>query len=117
MQRYALSNRQWKLIENLLPKNGNRGNQWKDHRSVINGMLWILRSGSPWRDLPENFGPWKTVYERFRHWTQSGLWEKVLDSLQAQQHENRKIDWRFFCIDGSVVRAHKAAAGAGKKTP
>ena len=113
--RFSLSDQQWLLIEGFLPSNGNRGNQWKDHRTIINGVLWILGTGAPWRDLPLNYGPWKTVYERFRLWSHSGVWDKILTNLQAIRNRKGKIDWRLFCIDGSVVRAHKAAAGAKKK--
>jgi transposase len=115
MQRYALTNRQWKLIVPLLPGNGKRGKQWKDHRLIINGILWILKTGAPWRDLPLEFGPWKTVYERFRLWSRNGLWDKALAILRAKKNREGKIDWRLFCVDGTVIRAHKASAGAGKK--
>lgn len=98
-----------------MPATGGRGQPWKDHRTVVNGMLWILSTGSAWRDLPAEFGNWKTVYERFRRWTREGLWDRILEHLQVQRDENGEIDWELFCIDGSVIRAHKAAAGGGKK--
>lgn len=82
---------------------------------MIDGILWICATGAPWRDLPERFGPWKTVYERFRLWSQNGLWDRILERLKAKKHASGEIDWELFCIDGSVVRAHKAAAGARKK--
>lgn len=113
--RYALSDRQWRLIKDHFPVNGRRGNQWKDHRTIVNGILWILRTGAPWRDLPDQFGSWKTVYDRFRRWAQNGFWDELLSHLQALKNRKGKIDWRLFCIDGSVVRAHKASAGASKK--
>jgi transposase len=81
----------------------------------MNGILWILATGSPWRDLPREFGKWKTVYERFRLWSQSGFWDRILEKLQARRNAQGGIDWDLFCIDGSMVRAHKAAAGAAKK--
>lgn len=113
--RYALTDRQWKQIEHLLPENGHRGNQWKDHRTMINGILWILRTGAPWRDLPKEFGPWKTVYERFRLWSRDGFWDTLLSDLKVKKNRKGKINWRLFCIDGTVIRAHKASAGAEKK--
>lgn len=94
----------------LLPPNGNRGGQWKGHRPLLNGIPWVLATGAPWRDLPERFGPWPTVYSRFRLWTRSGLWEQVLPHLQAQRQADGRIDGGRFFIDGSVARAHKAGA-------
>jgi transposase len=114
-KRHALSDGQWQKIEWHFPSNGKRGGQWKDHRLMVDGILWILATGAPWRDLPERFGPWKTVYDRFWKWNRSGFWQQILESLQVQFHANGQIDWDLFCIDGSVVRAHKAAAGARKK--
>ena len=68
MRRDELSQEQWELLEALLPKNGNPGGQWKDHRPILNGIFWILRTGAPWRDVPERYGPWHTVYDRFQRW-------------------------------------------------
>lgn len=115
MQRYALYDDQWDQIEDMFPENGQRGGQWKDHRLMVDGCLWILHNGGPWRDLPKRFGPWQTVYARFRQWSRDGTWDEILDRLKARKDEGGEIDWELFCIDGSVVRAHKAAAGARKK--
>jgi transposase len=115
VKRHSLSDEQFEQIKDLLPKNGKRGGQWKDHRLMIDGMLWICATGAPWRDLPERFGVWQTVYGRFRVWCRTGLWDKILDRLKAKKQAAGEIDWELFCIDGSVVRAHKAAAGARKK--
>jgi len=117
MRRHELSNQQWQQISHLFPQNGQRGGQWKDHRLLLNGILWILATGSAWRDLPERFGPWETVYDRFRKWSRNGLWQRLLEHLQVQRQADGRIDWDLFFIDGSVVRAHKAAAGARKKNP
>lgn len=114
-RRHSLSDEQWKQIEDLFPENGKRGGQWKDHRLIVDGILWILATGAPWRDLPARFGPWQTVYDRFRKWTQSGFWDRILARLQKQRQADGEIDWELLCIDGSVVRAHKSAAGARKK--
>lgn len=113
--RYALTDRQWEQIRDLFPHNGKRGGQWKDHRLMMDGILWTLGSGAPWRDLPADFGPWKTVYDRFWRWSRNGFWDQLLEQLQARHQADGKIDWRLFCIDGSVVRAHKSASGARKK--
>lgn len=115
MRRHVLTDHQWNLIADLFPSNGQPGGQWKDHRPMVEGILWILATGSPWRDLPQRFGPWETVYDRFRRWTREGLWDKILKRLQAKRHADGEIDWELFCIDGTVVRAHKSAAGARKK--
>lgn len=115
MHRHALSDAQWERIKDMLPTNGHRGRQWKDHRRVIDGTLWILNTGAPWRDLPERFGAWKTVYERFRMWCRTGFWDRLLERLLAEANAAGGISWELFFIDGSVVRAHKAAAGAKKK--
>ena|SRR6516162_501816 len=115
MRRHELSDHQWEQIAHLFPANGKPGGQWKDHRLMLHGILWILATGAGWRDLPERFGPWETVYGRFRLWSRNGLWEQLLQHLHVQRQANGQIDWNLFFIDGSVVRAHKAAAGARKK--
>jgi transposase len=114
-RRHALNDEQWAILQPLLPGNNRRGHPYKDHRLVIDGLLWILHTGAPWRDLPEDFGPWSTVFGRFNRWRQSGRWDDFLTALHAQADAAGGIDWEMFCVDGSVVRAHKAAAGAGKK--
>src|ERR1700732_1562734 len=116
-RRHELSDAQWQRIHDQFPTNGKRGGQWKDHRLLLNGILWTQATGAPWRDLPERFGPWQTVYDRFRRWTRQGFWERLLERLQVQRPAHGRIDWDLFFIDGSVVRAHKAAAGAKKKSP
>lgn len=82
---------------------------------MMDGILWVLGTGAPWRDLPGRFGPCKTVYDRFWRWSRSGFWDQLLERLQARRHADGQIDWELFCVDGSVVRAHKSAAGARKK--
>jgi transposase len=112
---YRLSDDQWQQIKNLLPTNGRRGGQWKDHRAMIDAILWALSDGGRWRNLPAEFGPWQSVYDRFRKWCRDGTWDALLDALRARLHESGRIDFRLFAIDGSVVRAHQSAAGAPKK--
>lgn len=114
-RRHALSDDQWALLQPLLPDNHRRGHPYKDHRLVLDGILWILHTGAPWRDLPGDYGPWSTVFGRFNRWRRCGLWDQVLTALHAKADEQGGIDWDLFCIDASVVRAHKAAAGAEKK--
>jgi transposase len=113
MRRHAVTDDQWKKIEDLFPANGKRGGQWKDHRLMLDGMLWILKTGSPWRDLPERFGSCKTVYDRFSRWTRQGLWGQILDRLDL---DPTGLDWTLVCIDGTLIRAHRHAAGASKNS-
>jgi transposase len=113
---YQLSDKQWQQIEDLLPSNGNRGGQWNDHRLIIDGILWVLSDGGRWRNLPERFGPWQTAYDRFRKWCRNGLWERILRRLQGRKMQEDEIDWSLFAIDGTMIRAHQSAAGAGEKS-
>ena len=113
---YRLSDAQWEQIEDLLPANGKRGGQWKDHRAMIDAILWALSDGGRWRNLPAEFGPWQSAYDRFRRWTRRGLWDRILLRLQARKMRRGEIDWSLFAIGGTVVRAHQSAAGAPKKT-
>lgn len=112
---YRLSDAQWAQLKGLLPANGRRGGQWKDHRLMIDGILWALADGGRWRNLPAEFGPWQSVYDRFRKWCRTGLWDRILRHLQARKMNDGTIDFSLFCIDGSAVRAHQSAAGAPKK--
>ncbi len=81
---------------------------------MADAMFWILSTGVAWRDLPERFGPWQTVYHRFNTYRADGTLDKILARLQVKLDENGLIDWELFCVDGSSVRAHRAAAGAKK---
>jgi len=82
---------------------------------MLDGIMWILRTGAPWRDLPERFGPYQTVYDYYGNWRESGVFDRVLEALQVRLDREGKIDWDLWCIDGSHVRAARCAAGAGKK--
>jgi transposase len=81
---------------------------------VINAILWRLRTGAPWRDLPERYGPWKTAHERLRTWTRDGTWQKILDEAIVKDDAVAELEW-VLSIDSTVVRAHQHAAGARKK--
>jgi transposase len=82
---------------------------------MLNGILWILRTGAPWRDLPERYGNWKTVYSRFRRWEHSGVWDRILTTLQTDAAHGGTLDDTLVLIDSSSIRAHHHAAGARKK--
>lgn len=114
MARYELADNQWNLLKGLFPTQ-KRGGKWNDHRVTLNGMLWILRSGAPWRDLPERYGKWKSVYHRFNRWRREGLFDRILKALQIRLDKQGKIDWDLWLVDGSNVRASRAAAGGRKK--
>ncbi|SIO43285.1 transposase, IS5 family [Singulisphaera sp. GP187] len=118
MHRYELTDQQWARIEPLLPHrthHGNLGHPFNDHRPILNGILWILHTGAPWRDLPERYGPWETVYYRFNRWRRDGTWIRIVSSLLDELDDRGQIDHDLWCIDGSVIRASRAAAGAKKK--
>lgn len=115
MVRHRLTDEQWALIAKLFPKPASTGRPPSDRRMVVDGIFWILRSGAPWRDLPEEFGPWETVYGLFNGWNASGLWDRILSRLQAAQADAGEIDNNLWCIDGTIVRAHRCAGGGGKK--
>jgi transposase len=117
MARGDLTDQEWQRLEPLLPpqKSAEAGGQYRDHRQVINGILWVLRTGAPWRDLPGRYGPWGTCYSRFRRWSEQGIWESVLEHLQAQEDAAGGLDWREAALDSSTIKAHPHAAGAPKK--
>lgn len=112
--RGELTETAWATLAPLLPDTGTRGQQWRDHRQVINGMLWKLRTGAPWRDLPERYGPWRTVYARFVRWRQDGTWDRLLAHVQTKSDAVGEVEWEV-SVDSSVVRAHQHAAGAPKR--
>ncbi len=115
-RRHELTDDQWQRLALVLPpQRPSTGRPAKDHRTVLNGIVWILRSGAPWRDLPERYGPWKTVYSRFRRWRETGLWDRILLALQADAAHDGTLDGSLTMIDGTSIRAHQQAAGAPKK--
>ncbi|WP_307666359.1 IS5 family transposase [Streptomyces sp. V2I9] len=117
MGRGDLTNREWSLLEPHLPPLGGRGGRWNDHRTVVNGMLFRIRTGVPWRDLPERYGSWKTVYERHRRWSADGTWDRILHSVQADADLAGRVDWSMVGVDSTSCRAHQHAAGARRTRP
>ncbi len=113
MNRRDLSDQQWsRLVSILPPQKPHTGHPNNDHRPMINGMLWINRTGAPWRDLPEPYGKWTTIASRFYRWQRAGIWQGILDCLQSQAHTQHRLDWEIQSVDGTSVRAHQHAAGA-----
>ena len=112
MKSSDLTDAQWGRLRPLLPPQKPRmGRPAKNDRTVLNGILWILRTGSPWRCLPERYGSWKTVSSRFYRWQRAGVRDRVLSSLQRQADANGRLDWSLHFVDSTVVRAHQHAAG------
>lgn len=112
--RGELTDKAWRLIEPLLPENGKRGGRWQDHRKVVNGILWKLRTGAPWRDLPSRYGPWQTCYDRFVRWRRDGTWDRLLSHAQTKSDAVSEVSWEV-SVDSTVARAHQHAAGARRK--
>ena len=115
MARLLLTDDEWKLIADVFPDPAVTGRPRRDPRIVLDGILWVLRTGSPWRDLPEEFGPWQTAWRMFDQWNAEGLFVEILQRLQAEFAAAGAIDSQLWCIDGTTVRAARCAAGGGKK--
>jgi transposase len=118
VRRHELSDAQWARVRPLLPpqRSPRGGAAAKDHRLIVNAILWKLGTGAPWRDLPERYGPWASVYTRFRRWTKAGVWDRLFAAVQRRADAAGEIDWALHLVDGTVVRAHQHAAG-GKGGP
>lgn len=112
--RGELTDAAWAVIAAQLPTNKRRGRPWHDHRRIINGILWRLRTGAPWRDLPERYGPWQTVYDRFVRWQRDGTWDRLLAHVQTRSDAVGEVVWEV-SIDSTSIRAHQHAAGARKR--
>lgn len=115
MARRCLTDDEWGCIADVFPEPADTGRPPRDRRLVMDGILWILRTGSPWRDLPEEFGPWQTVWRLFNQWNADGTLDEILRRLQAAHVDVGEIDEELWCIDGTIVRAARCAAGGGKK--
>ena len=114
--RHAVTDEEWALISPLLPaRTAKTGRPPSDPRLMLNGVLWVLRTGAAWRDVPLRYGPWQTVYTHFRAWRAAGAYDCILAALHIRLDREGRIDWDLWCLDGSSVRASRAAAGAAKK--
>lgn len=110
MRRHELTDEQFKKIENMLPgREGYVDATAQDNRIFINGVLWIFKTGAPWRDFPERYGHWKNVHRRFSRWSKAGMFDKIFRVL------SENADMEFLLMDGTIVKAHQHAAGAKKK--
>lgn len=109
MRRFELSDEQWERLEGLLPgRPGSSGRRGQDNRLFLDAVLWMARTGAPWRDLPERFGPWNSVFQRFNRWAKKGVWQTVFAALQDP-------DLEWVMLDATIIRAHAHAAGCLKK--
>ena len=109
IKRYEVSERQWERIGPMLPgKSSDPGRTASDNRLFVNGVLWVLRSGARWSDLPERYGKFKSVHKRFTRWARAGVWERVFQALTKDR------DNEYLMIDSAIVRAH-AQAATGQK--
>ena len=114
MERHGIDDAAWDRIKDLFPqeKPDKKGRPWKSHRFVLSAILWVLVAGAPWRDLPSEFGPWSTVYNRFRRWSRDGFWDRIWETLLVELELEGKIDNDLWNVDGSNTRAHRCAGGS-----
>ena len=108
MRRYEISEEQWEAIKRKLPCQPGYQGRMTDNRVFINAVMYVAKCGIPWRDLPERFGKWNTVYMRFRRWVKAGVWQRIFTDLADK-------DVRTLLIDSTAIRVHQHAAGASKK--
>ncbi len=107
MARHCLSGAQWARIAPLVPgKDGDPGRHGRDNRLFVEAVLWVARTGAPWRDLPAEFGNWNSTFRRFRRWAKSGVWSRIFEILIEDP------DLEHLIIDATIIRAHQHAAGA-----
>lgn len=99
MKRHEVTDDHWDAIRPILPKRtAKTGRPASDPRLMLNGILWILRTGAPWRDLPERFGPWQTVYDHFARWRKAGVYDRILESLHIRLDAEGEFDWDLWCM-------------------
>ncbi len=116
MSRYDLTDQQWQRLQPALPARKKEGRPRAEDRRILNGIRWILRTGAPWRDLPERYGSWSTVYSRFNRWRKAGHWDRILKVLHQEADAQDQLHWEIHFVDSTGIRAHQHAAGAQKRT-
>lgn len=114
-QRYEISDADWELVADLFNTPRRTGRPRTDDRLMLNGVFWVLCSGATWRDMPERYGPWSTVYQRFRDRRNQGTFNKMLKRMHVKLNEQGLIDLDTWCIDSTAVKATRASSGAGQK--
>ena len=109
LDRLILRDDQWERIApHIIGDERTRGTSGRDNRLFVEGVLWIVRTGSPWRDLPEELGGWNSVFRRFSRWSRKGVWQRIFEALSADP------DFEYLIVDSTIVRAHQHASGAQK---
>ena len=116
MVRHRLTDEQWDLIKEVFPPPAATGRPPANRRDVVDGILWILKTGAAWRDLPEELGKWGTVWDLFDKWNDDGTLNEILQRLRGARIDAGEIDNQLWCVDGTIVRAARCTAGGGKKT-
>src|SRR4051795_10892666 len=117
MVRHRLTDPQWELVRDLFPPPARTGRPRRDRREILDGIFWILRTGAPWRDLPEELGPWATTWDLFDTWNNDGTLEAILSRLRAAGIDAGLVDRELWGVAGPVVRAAGGPAGAGRRPP
>lgn len=109
MDRLVLSDAQWDAMSGLIiGRPDQRGSTGRNNRMFVEGVLWVVRTGSPWRDVPGEFGEWNSVWKRFSRWSQKGVWRRMFEALSGDP------DFEYLILDSTIIRAHPHAAGAKK---
>lgn len=119
MARGDLTDQQWERLRPLLPpeRSGRKGRPYRPHRDVLNGILWVKRTGAPWRDLPDRYPPFGTCHDRLIRWQRQGVWQRVWEALLGEADARGDLDWTHVSVDSTHVRAHQHAAGARRRSP
>jgi transposase len=113
--RREISDEVWGELEPLLPAVRTAGRPWTEHRAAVEGMVWKYRTGAPWRDVPERFGKWNSIYKRFTRWAADGTWDRLLAQVQAQSDAAGRLDW-VVAIDSTIARVHQHGATLARDT-
>jgi transposase len=114
MQKAFLSDKQWAKVEPLLPKSRSGGRPWADNRRVLEGILWVLKTGARWRDLPKEYPSASTCWRRLRRWEEEGIWLKVWRQFLSELDQHGRLDWSESFLDGSFAPAKKGASASAK---
>jgi len=110
-----VSDELWALIEPVLPTGGHQGRPWNSHRLTLEGIIWRYRTGSPWRDVPDHFGAWQSVWERHRRWSDDGTYVRIFAAVRAAAPERDEQLRNLLSVDSTIARAHQHSAGARRE--
>jgi transposase len=115
VERQEIPDEVWAVLEPMMPVVSGRSRPWTDHRLAVEGMVWRFRTGAPWRDVPERFGKWNSIYKRFDRWAGDGTWERLLAAVQTRSEELGRLDW-VTAIDSTITRVHQHGATLARAT-